>query len=609
MTSSGAAINNPHDLSKDEKITAEVNEVFLNQELIKKKSLTKNKTTFELEILIPKTMLQIEKDISILINITENYPKEPPEVLCLTEFLYPNICDGRNLISGVLGDSNWNLKNHNIDFLVNKIPKFIISFIEMRKKNSRLIVGNFELNKLYHMNRLKELPVFFHLITLKEKKMQIKTVKSPRILTISDISFCLFELDSKNSGYCKLVFHSDLKDLITTKINEKKNEIEIKWKSNTKNKKEIKIEIISPMFQNINKLLTENFKKFTEVKNSNIGDNNINKDVSKKNDNKDNSIKNNNKDENKIISSNVINKDNSIKNNNTNQNNKNIENINIKNNDKNNNINTPVPNVNIAMIEKQIFYVEKSMNVNGNVNNDQIKYLTTLYQKCFEYYEAIKSPKANDYKNKIGVLTGKEIYISNEKEENDDFDKKEDNKNEINMVNEEKKTEEIKNREENIKEKNNLENEKFDFDFGNDFNNNNINTNINTNTNNNTNFNNFNFNFNENDTNNVNVNNNLTYNSQNEINNPNNEKKDAESEVNNDKINNFNNINNNDLKNIDKKEPNKEENIKSNDKKTNENNVKEEKLDASNENQIHLKVMNEGEEVGTLDVGSDDDDD
>ena len=119
MTSSGAAINNPHDLSKDEKITAEVNEVFLNQELIKKKSLTKNKTTFELEILIPKTMLQIEKDISILINITENYPKEPPEVLCLTEFLYPNICDGRNLISGVLGDSNWNLKNHNIDFLVN----------------------------------------------------------------------------------------------------------------------------------------------------------------------------------------------------------------------------------------------------------------------------------------------------------------------------------------------------------------------------------------------------------------------------------------------------------------------------------------------------------
>ena len=83
------------------------------------------------------------------------------------------------------------------------------------------------------------------MITLKEKKFTFKVVKSHKIITISDISFCMFELDNNHTGYCKLIFFADLKDLIGTKLDNKKQEIEIKWKNPENDKKIIKIEIYS----------------------------------------------------------------------------------------------------------------------------------------------------------------------------------------------------------------------------------------------------------------------------------------------------------------------------------------------------------------------------
>ena len=51
------------------------------------------------------------------------------------------------------------------------MPGFFVSFLESRKKKGNYIVGNFILGKFYSINRLKELPIFCHLITYKEKKM------------------------------------------------------------------------------------------------------------------------------------------------------------------------------------------------------------------------------------------------------------------------------------------------------------------------------------------------------------------------------------------------------------------------------------------------------
>ena len=175
-------------------------------------------------------MIQTERDISLLINVPFNYPKSEPEIYCLTEFCKPHICDGRNLISDVI-KKPWNKKIHNLDFVINKLPGFFLYFIESRKKNKNLIVGKFEINKFYSNNRLKELPIYFHLVTHKEKKSTFKNIKTHKIITISEISFCMYELDTNHTGYCKLIFFADLKDLISTKLDKKRTEIEMVEKS------------------------------------------------------------------------------------------------------------------------------------------------------------------------------------------------------------------------------------------------------------------------------------------------------------------------------------------------------------------------------------------
>ena len=286
-----------------ELITNEINEIFSEQQLIKKNNLIQKKDFFELEIIVLKDLIQSEKDISLLIIIPYTYPKSEPEIYCLTQFCKPHICDGRNLLLDII-KKKWQRKIHNLDFVVNKLPGFFISFNENRKRNKNAIVGTFILNKYYSNNRLKELPIYFHLITHKEKKSTFKTVKTPKIITISEISFCMFELDNTHTGYCKLIFFADLKDLISTKLDNKKNEIEIKWKNPENDKKNIRIEIISPNSENINKILLENKKEFLNYAN-NIDinkENNIDIKHKNSNNNSDDNKKENDKDLNNIIS-------------------------------------------------------------------------------------------------------------------------------------------------------------------------------------------------------------------------------------------------------------------------------------------------------------------
>ena len=219
------------------------------------------------------------------------------------------------------------------------------------------------LNKYYSNNRLKELPIYFHLITHKEKKYTFKTVKTHKIITISEISFCMFELDNNRTGYCKLVFFADLKDLIGTKLDSKKQEIEIKFKNLENDKKIHKIEIMSPNSEKINQILLDNQKAFLSYSNNNSNDKNKN-DV--KNLNPSDNTKNNNSD----------NKNDIKENNNQNLNDLNRKEQKNETNDKNDNKTNPnMPNINIAMVEKQIIYVEKSLNVGEKPNKEQIDYL------------------------------------------------------------------------------------------------------------------------------------------------------------------------------------------------------------------------------------------
>jgi ubiquitin-protein ligase len=435
--------NNKQNKSNIELITNEVNDIFAEQVLIKKKSLTQKKDFFELEITILKDMIQTKKDISLLIIIQYTYPQSEPEIYCLTEFCSPNICDGRNLLFDII-KKKWQKKVHNLDYVINKLPGFFISFIESRKKNKNFIVGKFELNKLYSLDRLKELPIYFHLITHKEKKSTFKSVKTHKIITISEISFCMYEIDNNNKGYCKLIFFADLKDLIGTKLESKKTEIEIKWKNLSNDKKSIKIEIISSNYENINKILLDNQKAF--LNNSN-----------EINENKEKIGSSNNNNNNKESKEQSIeaHKGTDIKDSdNKSHENKIEDNINESKKELDKKKTGSVPNINIAMVEKQIIYIEKSINVGDDKpNKEQVNYLMTLYQSAITYYSALNDDKYKDFKNKIDKLLNMQ-KIKNYMDNGSEHKEKEKNNNNKEGINEIKK--DISNKEE-IKNENNVD--------------------------------------------------------------------------------------------------------------------------------------------------------
>ena len=410
-----------------ELINKEINDICNEQQrLIKKNSFIQKKDYFELEISLFKEMIQTEKNISLLIIIPFNYPKSEPEIYCLTEFCSPHICDGRNLLYDIIKTS-WQRKIHTIDFVINKLPGFFLTFNETRKKNKNLIIGKFVLNKYYSINRLKELPIYFHLIILKEKKFTFKTIKTHKIITISEISFCMFELDNNYTGYCKLIFFADLKDLISTKLDNKKSEIEIKWKNPENDKKNIKIELISTNSENINNILIKNqaefFKKSNSFNNCN-NEENIKKNINERIDDITNyDSKNNIKDNHKES-----------------KNEKNINENKIEN-----------KSININMVEKQIIYVEKSINIGNRPNKDQLNYLMKLYQNAITYYSEIDKEKYNFLKNKMDKLNQIKKTIENKTNNNQNIKLEINRHNIINKEIEEMNNETIK---EKIKEEN-----------------------------------------------------------------------------------------------------------------------------------------------------------
>ena len=355
-------INNNMSQSNDNNIKLikrEIKGIFYYQKLIKKNNLFEKKDFFELEITIMKDYIQTKQDISLLIIIPFNYPRSEPEIYCLTEFCHPHISDGRNLLLDII-KNHWKKNIHNLEFIINKLPGFFVSFLESRKKKGNYIVGNYILGKFYSINRLKELPIFCHLITYKEKKMTLYSVKSHKIITISEISFCMFELDNNHTGYCKLVFFADLKDLIGIQLDKNNNEIQIKWKNILNDKKYTKIEIISSDCENINKILLENQKKFLnydKISNSFNDEFDINQKMNNNND-LNNSTKELSEEEKKIM-----------------------------------------------MTEKQILYVEKSLTVGDKPNKSQLRYLLSLYKSCIEYYESKNNlEKCNEYKTKMNMF-------------------------------------------------------------------------------------------------------------------------------------------------------------------------------------------------------------
>ena len=341
------------DENKNSLLMKEINEVLADQEEIKKKLINQNNDYIELEISIPESLTQIKFPIKFLLKISKDFPKEEPELYCITKFCYPHIFDGRNLINEVL-KSKWTNNIYNLDTIINRIPKFIIEFNSSLEDGYLLLVGKFKINQIYSTERIKQFPLFIK--NVKENiKAKNKIIKVNKILTISDLSFCLYEKESKQ--YSKLTYQNDLSNLISIRRNTELNTINFIWKNKDNDKEKIEIEIITKDTEEIKKILLEKMELFGK-------EYNVNQKIIKKRMGK-------------------------------------------------------LPYTDIEKVEKQIKLIEKEFEEKKNVNLEIVHRLMSLYQKAVEYYSAINSPQFKIYTNKIKELMGTQKIneLINKKEE------------------------------------------------------------------------------------------------------------------------------------------------------------------------------------------------
>ena len=345
--------DNKNTSPKNNFLMNEITEILSEQEEIKKKLITQNNAYIELEISIPESLTQITFPIKFILKISKDFPKEEPELYCITKFCYPHIYDGRNLIDEVL-KSKWVNNIYNLDTIINRIPKFIIEFNSSLEDGYLLLVGKYKINQIYLTERIKQFPIYIK--NVKENiKIKNKNTKVNKILTISDLSFCLYEKENKQ--YSKLTFQSDLSNLISIKRNTEFNTITFIWKKKDNDKEKIDIEIITNDTEEIKKILLEKMELFGK-------EYNVNQKIIKKRMGK-------------------------------------------------------LPYTDIEKVEKQIKLIEKEFEEKKDANMDIVHRLNSLYQKAVEYYSAINSPEFKIYTNKIKELmaTQKINELINKKEE------------------------------------------------------------------------------------------------------------------------------------------------------------------------------------------------
>ena len=222
----------------------EIQELLTDQEIISKKLIEENKDEYTLELIFPEEITLKDIKIKFLLVVSKDYPNKEPEIYCLTVFSHPHLCDGRNLINNII-NGDWNKKKLPLETLINKIPNFIIKQNELIKEDNSINIGKYTLKKIYKINFIKELPIFFHLI-----------LNINQILTISDISLCFYDLDKNNVGSCILSSYIDIKDIIEIISKPDKSMITIKYK----NKKTKSIDIITPSYEVIQGILNEKMK-------------------------------------------------------------------------------------------------------------------------------------------------------------------------------------------------------------------------------------------------------------------------------------------------------------------------------------------------------------
>eukprot|EP01066_Platyproteum_vivax_P001035 Platyproteum_vivax@DN11178_c0_g1_i1.p1 len=101
----------------------------------------------QIDVTITRSMLRHPSEfpefVSFRIKVVEDFPFAPPEVYCLTKFCFPNIADGRDLLSDLILD-DWS-PSMTFVVLIRKLPSFVESIRETAERDGPdlVLVGNF----------------------------------------------------------------------------------------------------------------------------------------------------------------------------------------------------------------------------------------------------------------------------------------------------------------------------------------------------------------------------------------------------------------------------------------------------------------------------------
>ena len=358
---------------EEKRLLNEINSIMEDKLTDIKKSIKQisNNNEYRINIIIPKNMTFCPMDIICDLYVEQYYPFNPPKLYINTNFIIPSLCDGRDFTEDVLGEK-WS-PNFCLEDIILKLPKFIINYNELIKEGYIIFVGKYYLNKEYNLNNLENLSNYTKIIKYQEI-INNKTLITNKFLLISDINFCLFDIDKKNKNLGTLIFWSNLKALITLKRNLNENSIKFYFKNKLIHQKLFELTLITNENSDeiINCILGK--MKWFGI-NYNISKKNLNKKLGK------------------------------------------------------------IPNTDIEMVENQIEEYEKK--IENDVPTIEItQFLMTLYEKAIEFYSAINDTKYKIYMQKLNEILKSESMIEfmkktkiEEKKNEDNINKKEkDNK-------------------------------------------------------------------------------------------------------------------------------------------------------------------------------------
>ena len=318
-----------------------------SNEITKKIIKLNTNSEYQIEITIPPSLSKCSNDIKLLLLVSNNYPFNPPKLYFISKFSFPHLCDGRDVLEDIL-ETTW-LTQYKLIDIINKIPKFILDYTKSLNEGFLILAGNFYLGAKYDLDFLEKLPVFTKRV--KEKEILFgKYVESNKLLVISDLYFCLYEIDKKNKNKGELTFWSNIKALITIKRIVKENICIFIWRNKFDNKKEHEIYIVIPHGEEVVNLMISKMESFG-IK-YNISQKTIGPKEGK------------------------------------------------------------LPSCDIEMVEKEIEEYEKKINQN-DVSVEMVQYLILLYERAIEYYSAINNPRYEHFMKKTKECMNMNIMIDN----------------------------------------------------------------------------------------------------------------------------------------------------------------------------------------------------